>query len=228
MPLRPVSASPGGHAEYLVAYEEGTVLLPDELSYAQAAPIFCAGYTVWSGIRMAQPQIGERIAVLGVGGLGHLALQYAAAAGFDVAAVTKTSDKHDFIRSLGVETIVSDGDELLAAGGADVLLCTGNSYPAVADAMKGLRPNGRAMIMGIDANPLPLSWGLLGRQSRVIGVQQGPRAYLHEALQYAAGGKVRVTIEEFGLDEIARAYDRVAAGSVRYRAVIRPSGPSAG
>jgi len=214
--------APGGHAEYLLAYEQGTVLLPEGLSYEQAAPIFCAGYTVWSGIRMANPQIGERIAVLGVGGLGHLALQYARCAGFETVAVTKTGDKLDFIRSLGVDAIVADGDELMQAGGADVLLCTGNSYAAAADAMKGLRFNGRAMIMGIEAGPLELTWGLIGRQSRVIGVQMGPRAYLYEALQYAAAGKVRVAVEEFPLAEIASAYDRVEAGRVRYRAVIKP------
>jgi D-arabinose 1-dehydrogenase-like Zn-dependent alcohol dehydrogenase len=78
------------------------------------------------------------------------------------------------------------------------------------------------MIMGIDAGPLELTWGLMGRQSRVIGVQMGPRAYLHEALQYAAAGKVKATVEEFPLADIATAYDRVAAGSVRYRVVIRP------
>ena len=212
----------GGHAEYLLAYADGTVLLPEGLSYEQAAPIFCAGYTVWSAIRMAEPKIGERIAVLGVGGLGHLALQYARAAGFETVAVTKSEDKIPFIHSLGIELVVSDGEELAKAGGADILLCTSNSYEATVDAIRGLRPNGRAMIMGIDHNPLALSWRLIAPQIRVIAVQMGPRAYLYEALQYAACGKVKVMVEEFPLANIGTAYDRVVNGQVRFRAVVRP------
>jgi alcohol dehydrogenase len=212
----------GGHAEFLVAYAEGTVLLPDGLSYEQAAPIFCAGYTVWSGIRMAEPRIGERIAVLGVGGLGHLALQYARAAGFETIAVTRTEDKIPWIRSLGVETIVADGEALAKAGGADILLCTSNSYQATADAIRGLRPNGRAMIMGIDHQPLPLTWRLIAPQLRVMAVQMGPRAYLYEALQYAAQGKVKVAVESFSMENITEAFDRVASGKVRFRAVVKP------
>jgi alcohol dehydrogenase len=212
----------GGHAEFLLAYSEGTILLPDGLSYEQAAPIFCAGYTVWSGIRMAEPKFGERIAVLGIGGLGHLALQYARAAGFETIAVTKSSDKIPLIKSLGIETVVQDGEELAKIGGADILLCTSNSYEATAEAMKGLRPNGRAMIMGIDHQNLSLSWRMIAPQIRVMAVQMGPRAYLYEALQLAAQGKVKVLTETFSLDEVATAYDRVANGSVRFRAVIKP------
>lgn len=210
----------GGHAEYLLAYADSTVL--HGLAYEQAAPIFCAGYTVWSGIRMAEPQIGERIAVLGIGGLGHLALQYARAAGFDVIAVTKSADKISLINALGVESVVSDGEALAKAGGADILLCTSNSYASTADAMRGLRPNGRAMLLGIDHERLSLSWRLIAPQIRVIAVQMGPRAYLYEALQYAAQGKVKAIIEEFPLSEIGRAYDRVEGGQVRFRAVVRP------
>ena len=212
----------GGHAEYLLAYAEGTILLPDGLSYEQAAPIFCAGYTVWSGIRSAKPKLGERIAVLGIGGLGHLALQYAKAAGFETVAVTKNTDKAAWIHSLGTDMIVPDGEALAELGGADILLCTSNSYAATADAIKGLRSNGRAMIMGIDNSPLELTWRLIAPQIQVIAVQMGPRAYLYEALQYVAQGKVKVMVEEFSLTDAAIAYDRVENGSVRFRAVIKP------
>lgn len=213
----------GGHAEYMVAYEEGTVLLPEGLSYEQAAPIFCAGYTVWSGIRMAEPKIGERIAVVGIGGLGHLALQYAKAAGFETIAVTKSGDKRALIEQLGADHIVRDGSALKEIGGADILLATSNSYESTTDAIQGLCPNGRAMIMGIDHRSLSLTWRLIASQIRVIAVQQGPRVYLHEALQYAARGKVKVLVEEFSLENAAHAYDRVANGGVRFRAVIKPN-----
>jgi alcohol dehydrogenase len=97
-------------------------LIPDEVSYEQAAPIFCAGYTVYSGLRWADPKPHERVAVLGIGGLGHLAVQYAKAAGFETIAVSHSSpDKDKMIRDLGADEIVRDGKSLAVAGGADVL-----------------------------------------------------------------------------------------------------------
>jgi len=91
----------GGHAEYMVAYADATMLLPDGLDYEQAAPLFCAGYTVWSGLRWAEPQPGERLAVVGIGGLGHLAVQYAKAAGFTTIAISHSIDKDKLVRELG-------------------------------------------------------------------------------------------------------------------------------
>ena len=96
----------GGHAEYMVAYADATMLLPDGLEYEQAAPIFCAGYTVWSGFRWAEPQPGDSVAVVGIGGLGHLAIQYAKAAGFKTVAISHSSDKDKLIRELGADEIV--------------------------------------------------------------------------------------------------------------------------
>jgi alcohol dehydrogenase len=133
----------GSHAEYMLAEAAATMLIPNSLGYQQAAPIFCAGYTVWSGLRLADPKPHERIAVVGIGGLGHLALQYAKTAGFETIAVTKSKDKETLIRQLGADEIVENGEKLLTAGGADVLLATSNSWTATADAMKGMRPDGR-------------------------------------------------------------------------------------
>ena len=161
-------AAAGGHAEFMPAPADATMLLPDGLAYEQAAPIFCAGYTVWSGFRWADPQPHERVAVVGIGGLGHLAVQYAKAAGFETIAVSHSPDKDAFIRELGADGIVRDGKGLAAAGGVDVVLAT----------------------------------------------------YLYEALDYAAKGKVKVVAETFSLNEINKAYDRVAEGKVRFRAVI--------
>ncbi|HTS70585.1 MAG TPA: alcohol dehydrogenase catalytic domain-containing protein, partial [Terriglobia bacterium] len=99
----------GSHAEYMVAYADSTALLPEGLSYEQAAPIFCAGYTVWSGLRWADPKPHERIAVSGIGGLGHLALQYSKAAGFETIAISHSPDKDKLVRQLGADEIVRDG-----------------------------------------------------------------------------------------------------------------------
>ncbi len=213
--------TPGGHAEYMPAAADATMLLPDGLSYEQAAPIFCAGYTVWSGFRWADPKPGERVAVVGVGGLGHLAVQYAKAAGFTTIAVSRSPDKDSMIRGLGADEIVRDGQSLAEVGGADVILGTSNSSDAMADSIKGLRQDGRFVLMGFEAKPLQVSPAdLIIRRLRILGSQQNGPEYLHEALDFVAAGKVKVMIETFPLEEINRAYDRVEKGQVRFRAVV--------
>jgi dehydrogenase len=213
----------GAHAEYMLAFSDATMLLPDAVSYEQAAPIFCAGYTVWSGLRWADPKPHERIAVVGIGGLGHLAIQYAKAAGFHTVAVSRSPDKDTLIRQLGADEIVRNGKELDRAGGADVVLGTSNSSEAMADSIKGLRPDGRLVVMGFDANPLPVAPGdLITRRIKIVGSQQNGREYLYEALDFVASGKVKVMAETYRLADITRAYDRVADGKTRFRAVITP------
>jgi alcohol dehydrogenase len=210
----------GSHAEYMLAYAEGTMPLPAGISYEQAAPIFCAGYTVWSGLRVADPKPHERIAVVGIGGLGHLALQYSKASGFDTIAVTKTKDKEKWIREMGADEIVDSGEELLAAGGADVLLATSNSWVATAEAAKGMRPGGRIILMGVGGEALPYTPELMFKRVAVTGSLQNGSEYLYEAMDIAAKGKIKVVEEIYKLDEIGKAYDRVAEGKVRYRALI--------
>lgn len=213
---------PGGHAEKMVAYADATMLIPEGLSYEQAAPIFCAGYTVWSGLRWADPKPGERIAVVGIGGLGHLAVQYAKAAGFYTIAVSHSPDKDGLIKELGADQIVRNGQGLLDAGGADVVLGTGNSTEAMTDAIKGLRPDGRLVAMGFEAKPLMISPSdLIMKRIKVIGSQQNNREFLYEALQFAAAGKVKVMCEVFPFDKIQEAYEKVEQGKVRFRAVVK-------
>lgn len=211
----------GGHAELMPMYADATMLIPDGLSYEQAAPIFCAGYTVWSGLRWADPQPHERVAVLGIGGLGHLAVQYAKAAGFETIAISHSPDKDKFIRELGADEIVRDGKGLAAAGGADILLNTTNSAAAMAESLTGLRPDGRFVSMGSAGEPIPVQVGaLIGKRIRILGSTQNGSEYLYEALDYAAKGKVKVIAETYSLDQAAKAYARVAEGSVRFRAVL--------
>src|SRR4026209_360026 len=128
----------GGHAEYMVAYADATQLIPNGISYDQAAPIFCAGYTVYSGLRLASPKPHERMAVVGIGALGHLGIQYSKAAGFETIAVTHSKDKEELAYKLGADSVVADGEGLLkegqhgasaangvgGGGGADVILAT--------------------------------------------------------------------------------------------------------
>lgn len=102
-------ATQGGHAEYIAISAEGTVLLPDGLDYTDAAPMMCAGYTTWSGLRDAEPKPGDRIAVLGIGGLGHVAVQFSKALGFETIAITHSPDKHKLATDLGADIVVADG-----------------------------------------------------------------------------------------------------------------------
>jgi alcohol dehydrogenase len=213
----------GSHAEYMVAYADATMFLPDGLTYEQAAPVFCAGYTVWSGLRWANPKPHERIAVVGIGGLGHLALQYSKAAGFETIAITHSKDKEELVHKLGADIVVSDGQGLREAGGADIILATSNSYKAAADTLRGLRPDGRLMFIGGSDEPftIPSPGEFLANRHQIIGSQQNGREYLYEALDYVAKGRVKVMAETFPLDDIADAYEKVANGKVRFRAVIK-------
>ncbi len=237
--------APGSHAEYMIAFADATTLLPKEISYEQAAPVFCAGYTVWSGLRFADPKPHEKIAVLGIGGLGHLAIQYSKAAGFHTTAITHSKDKEELARKLGADSVVNNGYALKrdvisskngnngsssssnssnsvgGGNGVDVLLVTSNSYKAVGDALKGLRPDGRVVLMGVSAEPLVLTVEAMRNRWRILGSTQNGQEYLYEALDYVAKGKVKIIAETFSLDDIAEAYEKVASGNVRFRAVIK-------
>ncbi|MFL6431619.1 MAG: alcohol dehydrogenase catalytic domain-containing protein [Nitrososphaeraceae archaeon] len=221
----------GSHAEYMVAYADATQLIPNGLSYDQAAPIFCAGYTVYSGLRFADPKPHERVAVVGIGALGHLGIQYSKAAGFETIAVTHSKDKEELAYKLGADSVVADGEGLLkesqhgspGGGGSDVILATSNSYKATADSIKGLRPDGRFVLMGVSTTePFTISPEILFKRARIIGSTQNDREHLYEALDYVAKGKVRVMTERLPLKEISNAYDKVVNGNVRFKAVIEP------
>ncbi|MGV9321418.1 alcohol dehydrogenase catalytic domain-containing protein [Streptomyces sp. NPDC003660] len=221
-------AAQGGHAEYIAIAAGGTVLLPDDLSFEDAAPMMCAGYTTWSALRDADPQPGERIAVVGIGGLGHVALQLAKASGFETIAVTHSPDKHDLAVELGADHVVAGGKELHDLGGADVLLITTNAFEAAEEAMAGLRPSGRVVLSGLDfTRPFSISSEGIPfhmMRQKVIGSTHGGQHHLSEVVDLAGQGKVKPIIETFSLDQATEAYDRLASGKMRFRGVFLPHG----
>jgi D-arabinose 1-dehydrogenase-like Zn-dependent alcohol dehydrogenase len=159
--------------------------------------------------------------VLGIGGLGHLAVQYAKAAGFDTIAISHSTDKDKMIRELGADEIVRDGKGLAAAGGADIVLSTTNSTKSMIDSIQGLRPDGRIVTMGADVEPISISlMDLISRRIQVIGSQQNAPEHLYEALDFVAKGKVKTIAETYPLSEAPKAYQRVAEGKARFRAVL--------
>src|SRR6056297_3231171 len=208
----------GAHAEYVAAEADSLVLLPDNLSYEQAAPVLCAGYTVWGGFCRAEPQPTDRVAVLGIGGLGHLAVQYAHACGHRVIAITHSRDKEALVRELGADKVVGSGEELMALGGADIVLATGNSTAAMGDAIQGLRPDGRFVAMGVDDQPLPIPMHLLfSRRIKVIGSQHNGMRYLREALDFVADGRVKVLTELYQMEDCTAAEQRIRQCQARFR-----------
>ncbi|MEV7008175.1 alcohol dehydrogenase catalytic domain-containing protein [Streptosporangium sp. NPDC051022] len=222
-PVMTGMTSQGGHAEYVAVAAASTVLLPERLSYEMAAPMLCAGYTAWSALRAGCPRPHERVAVLGVGGLGHLALQFSRACGFETVAVTGTPDKQDYARKLGADIVVADGGELREAGGADVILVTGISNEAAAATLQGIRPEGRMVLATIDPTsrftlpPFPPIWS---HRHRIVGATHNGLNHLAEALDLAARGAVTPVVETFAKEEIGHAVTRAADGGVRFRAVV--------
>lgn len=211
----------GAHAEYIAVDPGGTILLPDAVPYELAAPTLCAGYTVWAALRRADPKPGARVAVVGIGGLGHLAIQYARAAGFHVIAVTKTKDKVRLARDLGADEVVEDGAALQAAGGADILMHTSSSHAAVTDAMAGLKPWGKVVMNGIAVDEMSIpALPLVANSYQIVGSAHNGLEYLAEALEYVARGAVKPMVEVFPKERIAEAYQRADSGEARFKVVV--------
>src|SRR5215813_427599 len=212
----------GGQAEYVAADEDGTILLPGGISYEMAAPTVCAGYTVWAALRRANATPGARVAVGGIGGVGHLGVQFAKAAGYHVIAMTHSPEKHKLARDLGADDVVADGDGLKAAGGADVLLHTSPRHETAIDALKGLLPWAKIVLMGISADDtFPLSaLAVTSHSYQVIGSAHNSPEYLAEALNIVARGEVKPMIDVFPKEKVNEGYNRLINGQLRFRGVV--------
>ena len=187
----------------------------------------CAGFTVYSGIRDAELRPGERCAVVGVGGLGHLALQYAAALGGEVVAVTRSEDKRAMLEELGAAEVVVAGENEVGAalertGGVDVILHTANSVePSLT---RGLRPYGRLSLMGVsDAEVRTTPKEMIFGKLRIVGSSQGPRHLLPEVVELHRRVRAKTIVETYSLDEAPTALERVESGTARFRAVLVPT-----
>lgn len=215
----------GGNAEYMLAWEAGCTLLPDAISYQEAAVAFCAGFTTMSGLRQGNPRPGDRVAVLGVGGLGHMAVQLSAALGLETLAITSSPDKAEYAKQLGATDAILAGDDpgkaLTDAGGADIVLTTTTSAQQVNQVLSGLRYGGRLVTVGI-TGPLHFddTTTLLFKQCSIKGATHDNRGDLVEVLDLMAAGKVTPRIETYPLEQVNSVRDRVEAGKVRYRAIV--------
>jgi D-arabinose 1-dehydrogenase-like Zn-dependent alcohol dehydrogenase len=215
----------GGNAELMIAEASGCTLLPNEISWVEAAPIFCAGFTVFSGYRNADPRPGERIGVIGIGGLGHLALQYAKSMGHKVVAITGSEDKRDLARELGADEVLvveeNAGRELREMGGVDIVLSASNSMKQNSQVIEGLRPEGRLISMAAGREHIVIEpRSLFKGQLTVKGSTQNKREDLVLALDLVARKKVKPMLELYKLEEINKVLERLLQGKVRFRAVF--------
>ena len=218
----------GGYAEYMIAEAEGCTLLPDGLAWEPAAPLFCGGFSAMSAYRAAKPQPGERVAVIGIGGLGHLALQVAKSMGHAVVAITNSADKQRDALELGADEVLvvknDAGKELQDMGGADVVLSFSPLMKQNSQVLQGLRPGGRLVTTAVSADPIqgdPVQ--MLFKQTSIIGSAHNDPADLIAILKLVAEAKVKPRIETYRMEDISRVLIRLAEGKVRHRAVVTPS-----
>ena len=219
----------GGYAEYMVVPAEALASVPDELSAVDGAPLMCAGVTTFNALRNSGARGGDVVAVLGIGGLGHLGVQYAARMGFNTVAIARGKDKEAFAKKLGahhyIDSHASDpAAELNKLGGAKVVIATVTNAEAMAAVLGGLAPNGVLMVIGA-AGPLSVDAILLitGQRS-VKGWYSGTSIDSQDTLKFSALADVHSMNEVFPLERAAEAYERMMSGKARFRVVLDIAG----
>jgi D-arabinose 1-dehydrogenase-like Zn-dependent alcohol dehydrogenase len=215
----------GGYADYMIASSQGIALIPDELSPIEAAPLMCAGLTTFNALRNSGAQPGDLVAVLGLGGLGHLGVKFAVKMGYRTVAIARGKDKEPLARQLGawryIDSQAQDpAAELLKLGGASVILATATSGDAMTAFVGGLAPHGTLMVLGagdsISVAPLLL---ITGRRS-VEGWYSGTSIDSQDTLSFSLLSGVRSMNEVFPLDRAVEAYERMVSGKARFRVVL--------
>ncbi|MBN3728943.1 zinc-binding dehydrogenase, partial [Burkholderia sp. Ac-20379] len=216
----------GGYAEMMLARATGLVAIPDELASEEAAPILCAGIATFNALKKCGAQAGDTVAVLGIGGLGHMALQYARRMGFRVAAVGRGAAIEADALALGAHVYIDAAREdaaarLLALGGAQAILTTIGDASAAAALMAGLAPQGRLVVLGAGKDPLPVSAGhLVAGERSVLGSITGSPWENERALDFSVLAGVRPRIETLPLERAEDAYRRMRSGEATFRMVL--------
>ena len=215
----------GGYAEYMVAPSEALALVPDDLSSVDGAPLMCAGLTTFNALRHSGARSGDVVAVLGIGGLGHLGVQFAAKMGFNTVAIARGKDKEPLAKKLGamhyIDSQAQDpAAELNKLGGAKVIIATVTNADAMTAVLGGLGVNGTLMVIGA-AGPLSVNPILLisGKRS-VKGWYSGTSIDSQDALKFSAQAGVQSMNEVFPLERVTEAYERMMSGKARFRVVL--------
>ncbi|WP_419709712.1 alcohol dehydrogenase [Pseudomonas sp. NFX224] len=220
------STQDGGYAQMMITRATGLVAIPDALGLVEAAPLLCAGIATFNALRKSGAQAGDLVAIQGIGGLGHLALQYARRMGFKVVAIGRGDDIAEDALQLGahhyIDTQVEDAVvRLKKMGGAQVILTTITDSAAVSPLMSGLAPQGRLVVVGVGREPLSIMPGtLVGGERSVQGSITGTPYESEKTLDFSVMADVRALIETMPLEQAWEAYQRVRSGSVRFRMVL--------
>jgi len=217
----------GGYAEYVVVPHEAAARIPEKLDAAEAAPLLCAGITTYNALRNSGARSGETVAVQGIGGLGHLAVQFAARMGFRTIAVSRGADKRELAQQLGAHEYV-DTEKATAAeglqklGGADLVLATAPNSDAIASTVDGLKPRGKLLIVAAAMEPLKISGLTLLSGKSVAGWPSGSAIDSEETVAFSVLTGVRPRVEVFKLEQAEQAFAKMMENRVRFRAVLRP------
>ncbi len=217
----------GGYSEFVLAPIESLARIPGELTPEEAAPLMCAGVTTFNALRNSGARPGDLVAVQGIGGLGHLGVQFASKFGFETVAIGRGGDKRSLALKLGarayIDTTSQDvSKQLLALGGARVILATAPDGKAMGTLIDGLGTGGRLVIVGASTDPFAVSslQLILARKS-IAGWPCGTSIDSEDTLKFAAATGVRAMIEVFPLERVSDGYERMISGKVRFRSVLK-------
>jgi D-arabinose 1-dehydrogenase-like Zn-dependent alcohol dehydrogenase len=216
----------GGYQQYMLARHEGLALMPDGLDWADAGPLMCAGITTFNALRNSGARVGDLVAVLGIGGLGHLGIQFAAKAGYRVVGIGRGPENAVLAKKLGAFAYIDSkatkaADELNKLGGARVILATAPSAKAMAELVDGLAVGGKLVAVGAPPEPMELSvLQLLMKRRGIQGWPSGTAMDSQETLQFAEFSGVRPMIEKFPLNKANEAYARMISGQAQFRVVL--------
>jgi D-arabinose 1-dehydrogenase-like Zn-dependent alcohol dehydrogenase len=218
----------GGYAEYMIAPFEALASVPDDLKSEDAAPLLCAGIATFNALRHSGARAGDLVAVLGIGGLGHLGVQFAQRMGFKTVAIARGADKGPLAKKLGAHIYIDSttqnaAEELTKLGGAKVILATAADAASMSSVAAGLGVDGKLVVLGASAEPIEVAPLLLigGRRS-IAGWPSGTAPDSEDTLKFSVMSSVRPMIETFPLAKAAAAYQRMMSGKARFRVVLVP------
>ncbi|HXT75825.1 MAG TPA: alcohol dehydrogenase [Candidatus Eisenbacteria bacterium] len=216
----------GGYAEYMIAPWEAVAAMPDGLDPIEAAPLLCAGITTFNALRHGGAIPGDLVAVLGVGGLGHLGIQFANKFGYQVVGISRGKQSEPLARKLGAHMYIDSSatnaaEELKKLGGARVILSTAPSGKAMASLVDGLGANGRMLVIGAGPDPIEVQTGtMIFGNKELKGWASGTAPDSEDTLRFAAYTGVRPMIEKYPLDKVNEAYNRMTSGKAQFRVVL--------
>ena len=216
----------GGYADYIVAPAMAVAAVPDSLSGAEAGPLLCAGITTFNAIRNSGARPPDVVAILGMGGLGHLGVQYAAKMGYTTVAIARGADKEKFAHELGAHYYIDNAAqdvsaELQKLGGARSIIATVTDADAMSSSIGGLGPQGKLIILGVPGDPLKVpAIPLIMQKRAVAGWPSGTSIDSEDTLKFSSLFGVKALIEKYPLDKAPEAFERMMSGKARFRVVL--------